>query len=170
MAVPSAVTVSGLLPVRNLNFLSQIWQGGAMALVDMETSPGVKQGYLNILGHIMPAGGGAAHSSKVKSSPFVQAMATGVGVAVGEPISQLDPTIQVKINANSMLAVSSLLMGNNPTQVTQAAVSTDTPVAIASVVLDVEYALPVANTSKFVAYLTASPNTPYSATGATPDY
>ena len=124
MAQTAAATVASTLTVRNLPLLKNIWQGGALAFLDKEVA-GVKQGFLNLLGNVNPTSGGASFQNKVKSAEFIQAMATGVGVVAGEPISQIDPTIQLKLNAPSLASLAKLLFSPDPSVVTQAAVSAD---------------------------------------------
>jgi hypothetical protein len=154
MANPAAVAVSEALTVRNLSFLQQIWQGGNLALFDRETSPGVKQGYLNILGSLTPDSG-ASMQNKVKSADFVTAMATGVGIVEGKPISQFDPTIQVKLNAPSVAAVALALFAGTPSTYTQAAVAADAAKTIPNAVANVWYLLGAQAVTKFIASNTA---------------
>ena len=150
MAQTVAAAVNQALTVRNIPFLKDIWQGGALAFLDKEVA-GVKNGYLNLLGHVNPTSGGASFQNKVKSTEFIQAMATGVGVVAGELISQIDPTIQVKLNSPSLASLAKLLFSTDPTVVTQAAVAVDTQKLIASIAIGVWYLLGAQGITKFVA-------------------
>ena len=150
MSQNPAAAVTNTLTIRNIPFLKDIWQGGALAFLDKEVN-GTKQGFLNLLGHVQPTSGGASMQSKVKSAEFVQAMATGVGVVAGEPISQIDPMIQVKLNAPSLATLAKLLFSSDATQANQAAVVADAQKLITSITLGVWYLLGVQAITKFVA-------------------
>ena len=128
---------------------------GSLAFLDKEIN-GVKQGFLNLLGHLNPTGGGASYQTKIKSADFINAMATGVGVVEGKPISQIDPTIQVKLNAPSVQTLAKLLFSTAPSQVTQAAISSDTQKVFdgsggTALTLGVWYLIGARNLSKFIA-------------------
>ena len=150
-----AASVSSTLTIRNLPWIQEILQGGNFAVIDRETSIGVKEGALRPLGHLVPTGGGASFQPKVKSSEFISAMATGVGVVEAKPISQMDPMIQCKINAPTMRTLSMALYAGAPTTATQAAVSSDTQKVIDGTstpfVIGAWYLLGAQNITKFIA-------------------
>jgi hypothetical protein len=150
-----AASVSSALTIRNLPWLQSILQGGHFALIDRETSIGVKEGVLRPLGHLNPTGGGASFQPKVKSSEFISAMSTGVGVVEGKPISQMDPMIQCKINAPTMRLLALALYAGAATTATQSVVSSDAQKVIDGTVtpfvLGVWYLLGAQNITKFIA-------------------
>jgi hypothetical protein len=161
MAQLAAGAVSSTLTLRNYSFLKDIWQGGSMAFFDKEVS-GTKVGYLQLVGNVTPASG-ASLQTKVKSAEFIEAMATGVGTVSGKPISQIEPTIQLKVNAPSLLTLAKLLMSTDPTTVTQNAISVDTQKVIdgstTPFVLGVWYTLGAMSITKFGAAIDAGGGT-----------
>lgn len=155
VTAPTSASVSAAQPLRNLNFLSGIWQGGALMGIDRVTNftNGVptKSGYMDILGNIASSTG-LSFQSKPKSAEFLVATSSGVATSQGKPISQLDAMFQVKIDSPSVQAASLALFGGTATTVSQTAISSDvTNTSISAVVLDVWYPVGAQALTKFAA-------------------
>jgi len=155
MSNPTTSALSApLLTIRNTQMLPDAWQGGSALLYDLETAPGVNSGIPWLLGNITKAD----FESKAEATDFDTAMSTGVLVTEGKPIKKLNTIFSATINAPSLHAMSlAMFAGGTVTSASyQAAVSTDTAFAVASVVLGVWYKLPVSQISAFVVGLTSS--------------